>query len=265
MAQPTYMNPFVLPVPASNAVRDGSLDVYRPEGPHGTEKNGRDAEPLLPAIIFVHGGPVPPEMQPRPRDWPVFAGYGSLAAAHGVVGVVIEHGLVSTAAYADAAQDVVDAAAAVRALPGVDPERVALWFFSGAGMLTADWIRDTPSWLRCIAASYPLMAPWPGMEVEARFRPTSALAEVGDMPLLVTRVGQEQPVIAVTVDEFIAEAHLRKARLDVIEVPDGHHSFDIVDDTDASRAALVQAMEWVTAQLQHRGGSGAHEDGAGWA
>lgn len=254
MAQPTYMNPFVLPVPARKAVRDGTLDVYRPDGPqdngpHGSGNSEADTEPLLPAIIFVHGGPVPPDMQPRPRDWPVFAGYGSLAAEHGVVGVVIEHGLVSTAAYADAAQDVAEAAAAVRSLPGVDPERVALWFFSGAGMLTSDWIRDTPRWLRCLAASYPIMAPWPGMDVDARFRPTEALAQAGDVPMLLTRVGQEQPVIAVTVDEFVAEARLRQARLDVIEVAAGHHSFDIVDDTDASRAAVQQAMDWVVRRL----------------
>ena len=39
---------------------------------------------------------------------------------------------------------------------------LALWFFSGGGLLLADWLRDPPPWLRCIAASYPLLGPLPG-------------------------------------------------------------------------------------------------------
>ena len=39
--------------------------------------------------------------------------------------------------------------------------------------------------------------------------------------------------------------------MDVIDVPDGHLIFDIIDDTDASRSASEQAMEWVAAHVQH--------------
>jgi dienelactone hydrolase len=240
MATPMYLKPFVLPVASVDADRQGPLDIYWPDS---------EITDAVPAIIFVPGGPLPPDLEPRPRDWPVFRGYGSLAAAHGVAGITVEHRLDSPSAYATAAQDIVAATDAVRRLPGVDSGRVALWFFSGAGMLAADWIRETPSWLRALAASYPVMAPWPGMDVDPRFRPTDALADVEGLPILITRVGQEQPVIGATVDAFIDEARQRGALLDVINVPDGHHSFDIVDDTDVSRAALTQSMKWVAAQL----------------
>lgn len=67
MAIPSYMNPFILPCPAIEPERAGALDIYRP-------KHRREPDQPLPAVIFVPGGPLPPEMQPRPRDWPVFRG-----------------------------------------------------------------------------------------------------------------------------------------------------------------------------------------------
>src|ERR1022692_231589 len=57
-----------------------------------------------------------------------------------------------------AAADVAAAVEQARADPRVDPGRLALWFFSGGGLLLADWLRDPPGWLRCVAATYPVLA-----------------------------------------------------------------------------------------------------------
>lgn len=241
MAIPTFMLPFVVPVPGIERRREGAVDIYRP---------GISGDGLLPVIVFVPGGPIPPEMQPQPRDWPVFAGYGSLAADNGAIGVIVDHGLDSPAAFPAAADVITAAVELARALPGADPERVALWFFSGSGLLAADWLRHPPPWLRGIAASYPVMVPLPGMEVDGRFRPIDALEGGVGVPLLVTRVGREQPVIASAVDAFIAAAERQELNLEVIDVVEGHHSFDILDDSDASRAAIQQAMDWVKAALR---------------
>jgi hypothetical protein len=46
-----------------------------------------------PAVVFVHGGPVPAGLPVSPRDWPVYRGYGALAAAAGLVGVTVDHPL----------------------------------------------------------------------------------------------------------------------------------------------------------------------------
>src|SRR5205823_799431 len=43
-----------------------------------------------PAVVFVHGGPLPPDQRPTPRDWPVYRAYGSLAASRGAVGVTVD-------------------------------------------------------------------------------------------------------------------------------------------------------------------------------
>jgi acetyl esterase/lipase len=235
-----FLQPFVLSVAEAARRREGIIDVYTP--PAG------DRLPR-PAVVFIHGGPLPPEVQPRPRDWPVFTGYGSLAASSGIVGVTVEHRLHSLADYAIAADDVASAVAQARALDEVDADRVALWFFSGGGLLSADWLAEPPPWLCCIAASYPLLAPLPGWDVDARFRPVEAVCTAGSVPIVLTRVGREQPEIAATVEAFTEAAERHQVAIDVIDVPDGQHSFDMLDHTDSSRAAVTEAMARVTAAL----------------
>jgi acetyl esterase/lipase len=234
-----FLKPFVLPVPSRTPERHDTLDLYLPD----------DNVRPRPAILFVHGGPLPVEVRPRPRDWPVFQGYGSLAAALGVVGAVVGHRLHSPDAYATAAGDVEAAVESLRSDPRIDGERLALWFFSGGGLLSADWLAQPPPWLCCIAASYPLLAPLPGWDVDTRFCPVEAVRSAGSLPILLTRVGREQPEIAATVEAFTASAERHQVAVDIIDVPDGQHSFDMLDHTDSSRAAVTEAMTRVTAAL----------------
>ncbi|MEU4219009.1 alpha/beta hydrolase [Actinoplanes sp. NPDC026623] len=231
------LKPFVLPVHSRAPERHDSFDLYLPD----------DIVRPLPAVVFVHGGPLPADVRPGPRDWPVFQGYGSLIAARGVVGAVVGHRLHSPDAFAVAAADVEAAVESLRGDARVDEERLALWFFSGGGLLAADWLREPPSWLRALALSYPLLAPLPGWQVDARFDPIGALAGTGDLPIVLTRVGLENPVIADAVEVFVNAAS--KARLEIVDVPEGRHSFDMLDDDDASRTAIVRAADLVTAAL----------------
>src|SRR4051812_23447328 len=120
MAVPAHLNPFVLPIDIVPAERRGPLDLYLPE-----------ASQPCPAVVFVHGGPIPAALRPTPRDWPAYQAYGSIAAARGVVGVTVDHRLHSPADYPLAAADVAAAVETVRADPRVDADRVAIWFFSG--------------------------------------------------------------------------------------------------------------------------------------
>lgn len=146
---------FVLATPDVLRERRDSFDVYRAPD----TASGDDA--LRPAVVFVHGGPRPPGVEWRPRDQPVFVGYGSIAAAAGVVGVVLEHHMASLAECAAAADEIAVGLDQVRQLPGVDPNRVALWFFSGSGLLAADWLKHPPAWLTCLALTYPVLQTLP--------------------------------------------------------------------------------------------------------
>jgi dienelactone hydrolase len=138
---------------------------------------------------------------------------------------------------------------AVRADPRVDRDRLALWFFSGGGLLSATWLADPPGWLRCIAATYPVLAAIDGREMDPRFRPVQALGLSADLPIVLTRVGRERPGIAATVAEFLAAAG-PSTRLEIIDVPNGHHGFDMLDHTDESRRAVEHAIDTVLRHLR---------------
>lgn len=239
MTPPSFLQPFVLPVAEAIRSRHGRIDVYRP-----VESGER-----RPIVLFVPGGPLPPDLRPSPRDWPLYVGYGSWAAAAGIVGVTVDHRLHSLSDFQAAADDVAAAARQARALPDVDPDRVALWFFSGGGLLSAGWLAQPPPRLRCVAATYPVLAPLPGWDVDPRFRPVDAVQADGRLPVALTVVGREGPEVAATVAAFIAAARTRKRQRKLIDVPEGQHGFDMLDHTDCSRDAVRQAMAWVTEKL----------------
>ncbi|MGW0565451.1 alpha/beta hydrolase [Streptomyces sp. NPDC003016] len=236
---PPHLRPFLLDLPEPARERSGNVDLYLPaaEGPR-------------PAVVFVHGGPVPAGARPTPREWPAMTGYARYAAGQGAVGVTFDHRLHDVTDYERAAADTAAAVELVRADPRVDPDRVALWFFSGGGPMAADWLGAPPAWLRCLAASYPILAPLPDRgSAEGRFRPAAAVADAGGLPLVLTRVGFEVPEIAATVAEFLAAAEDCGADVEVIDVPNGHHNFEALDPTDESREAVHRAMRSVLAHL----------------
>jgi acetyl esterase/lipase len=238
--QPEHLRPFLLDTPEPERERTGRVDLYLPS-------SGRPR----PAIVFVHGGPIPAGARPTPRDWPAYIGYGRYAASQGAVGVTLDHRLHGLGDYPRAAGDLAAAIEVARADPRVDAQRIALWFFSGGGLLSADWLAAPPAWLRCVAATYPVLAPLPKWrDVDARFRPAQAVAAAGRLPIVLTRAGLERAEIAATVAEFLAAAGESGAAVEVIEVPDGHHGFETIDHTEQARQAVRSAVRSVLAHLR---------------
>ncbi|MBC9712670.1 alpha/beta hydrolase [Streptomyces sp. TRM66268-LWL] len=236
---PGYLRPFLLDVPEIGPERQGDVDLFLP-----------DADGPRPAVVIVHGGPVPAGMQPAPREWPTLVGYARYAASLGAVGVTLDHRLHDVADYPVAAADLAAAVEQVRADPRVDNSRIALWFFSGSGPMTADWLSAPPPWLRCLAANYPIMAPLASWGLAAgQRRPADVVAQAGALPLLLVRAGLETSAIAATVTEFVAAADAAGAALEIIDVPNGHHSFEGIDRTDESRAVIREAVRRVLGRL----------------
>ncbi|QTE02369.1 alpha/beta hydrolase [Streptomyces cyanogenus] len=236
---PAHLRPFPLDVPEPPRDRKGHVDFHVPaaEGPR-------------PAVVLVHGGPVPAGARPTPRDWPTLVGYARMAAAEGMVGVTFDHRLHDVADYERAAADVTAAVELVRADPRVDADRVALWFFSGGGLLAADWLEKPPVWLRCLAASYPVLAPLPNWGLTgSRFRPDRAVAHAGALPVVLLRAGRETPEVAATVEAFVSAAEGCGAHLELVDVPNGHHGFETVDAPEETVPALRRAMRSVVTHL----------------
>ncbi|MFF7966494.1 alpha/beta fold hydrolase [Streptomyces sp. NPDC007903] len=236
---PHHLRPFVLEVPDRPRERMEHVDLYLP-----------DDQEARPAVVFVHGGPLPAGIRPTPRDWPTFTGYAALAAQLGAVGVTLDHRLHAPGDLARAAEDVSAAIDLVRAHPKVDADRVALWFFSGGGPLAAPWLSAPPPWLRCLAASYPLLEPLPGHGTDGdRFRPTAAVRGAGRLPVVLTRVGLEDPVLDATVERFLDAAGECGAEVEVVAAPHCRHGFETLDHTAEARAAVREAMGRVLGRL----------------
>jgi acetyl esterase/lipase len=225
---------FVLDVPAEGVVeaRLERFDLYRPAAATGP----------LPAVVFVHG-PVPAAAPARPRDWPVYQGYGRLAAAGGLVGLPLDLDYPSLAAWPAAADQLGGLVEVVRARPEVDADRVALWAFSGGGLLVGRWLADSPGWLGCLALSYPLLHPWqpPGA-------PSGEVLRQG-RPIVLTRVGRERPEVQATVDGFLASAAAGGVAVEVVDVPEGRHGFDALDHAPWAGQAVTAAMGAVSRHL----------------
>jgi hypothetical protein len=234
---PAYLRPFVLGVldgPDVRVDRLGDIDFYRPAG---TARTG--------AILFVHGGPGPADLEVMPRDWPVYRGYATAAARRGLVTAVVDHSLIHGLDHLVTAADEVEAAVGVlRSDPRVDPDRVGLWFFSGAGLLAGEWLDSRPDWLRFVALSYPLLATPPG--VDDLVNSAEVIGKHKDLPVLLTRAGLERDELAGPVAEFVSAGG---SSLDIIDVPKGHHGFDMLDHTEESRAAVTKALDWAIAHL----------------
>lgn len=239
---PAHLRPFLVDVPERPRERVGRVDLHLPEG-----------DGPCPAVVFVHGGPVPEGARPAPRDWPVFLGYARLVADLGAVGVTVDHRLHGVGDFARAAQDVQDAVALARAHPRVDADRVALWFLSTGGLLSADWLAAPPPWLRCLALTYPLLAPLPGWGVERRFRPAQAVRAAGRLPVVLTRAGRERPEFAATVEEFLAAADAAAVGVRVVDVPSAEHGFETQGRSGEARRAVADAARTVLDHLAATG------------
>ena len=224
--------PFVLEVPATGTViRQEDFDIYRPDG----------GDHSLPAVVFVPG-PMPAEFPARPRDWPVYAGYGRLMAGRGVIAVVPDLHYYAVGQWPQASDDLSAVIESVRALAAVDSDRIAVWAFSAGGLLVGRWLARSPDWLRCLALTYPMLA------MPADPAAQAAAVQPG-RPLVLTRVGRESASIQVTVDGFLSAAAASGTVVDVVEVPDGRHGFDLLDHTEASARAVVQATDLVIDHL----------------
>jgi acetyl esterase/lipase len=225
------------------------LDVYEPPN--------RTRQPL-PAVIFIHGGPIPSNLRTEPKEWGVFISYGQLAAASGWVGVTFNHRFYGLDRVRDAQADVNDLVAYVRANAatfGIDPARLTLWVFSGGGLLLSHALRDAPPYLRCLVAYYALLDMPPGtggLSEEARleFSPPHQLKQKGRAvpPLFVARAGQDSPALNGTLDRLVQQALGSNVTIDFSNHVTGQHGFDLINDDDRTREIIRRTLEFIRAR-----------------
>jgi acetyl esterase/lipase len=209
--------------------RELAMDLYLPAD--------RAPGSRLPAVLLVHGE-ARPELLRGVRGWGQYTGWGRLLAGEGLAGVAVEHRAVAEAGIEGVVSELGAALAAVRDRAdqlGLDPDRLALAGFSAGAPLTAAALTGPAAGVRCAALCY---GPLDDLD------PDSALP-----PLLVVRAGQDHPDLNRTIDEFVTAAEARRLPVELVDHSDGHHAFDVLDDTDASRDAIRRVLAFLRDHL----------------
>jgi dienelactone hydrolase len=228
---PPHLRPFVLPHESAEPRHWEALDLYLPESTPA------------PAVLMVHGGPVPRDRAVRPPDWPACRGYGALLAQAGPACGMFEHGYVDEQALGTAQQNIPEAAAALRAHPGVVPDRFGMWFFSAGGLFTGSVLADPPGW--GVAAVPGTCAAVDRPDAHDPALPAAAVtAGLSDIPLLLVLPEYDFEWIVTASTELLERCAAGHRAVDVIEVPGGHHGFETVDDTDEARDAIRRSIAW---------------------
>jgi acetyl esterase/lipase len=216
------------------------FDLYAPKAPSRA----------TPAVILVHGGPIP---SIGARRWGVFASYGRILAATGMIGIAFDHRLLGPDRYRDSAADLADLVRHLREQSktlGIDANRLALWSFSGGGPLMAAALRERQSWWKLVVAYYAVMEPFGTGHDESLF-PIAALGRDASNapPIVLARAGRDTPAINSTIDRFFAAANSAGATVDLLTHPTGRHAFDILDPGDRSNQIIRRTLEALRSSL----------------
>ena len=228
------------------------MDVYSPPGARGARR---------PAVIFIHGGRIPPNLRTKPKDWGAYVSFGQLVAASGFVGVTFNHRFYTWDSLADSQADLSDLIAYVREHAeslGVDRERIVLWSVSAGGIFLSRPLRERPSYVRCVVAYYSELdlqgqrASAPASvtdETLKEFSPVYHLTrgDKGFPPFFIARAGLDDPVLNSGIDRFVQGALSKNLTVEVLNHSTGRHGFDVEDDNERSREVIRRTLDFIRA------------------
>jgi len=247
-----------------------TMDVYAPPGAADGAR--------LPAVVLVAGyNDVGYEkmLGCRFKEMAMTVSWAQLIAASGMIAIAYTNR--EPAADLDALLEHLRQHATAL---GIDESRLGVWACSGnVPLALSALMRDrttTPGprgpglqdearlGLRCGALLYGYMLDLDGATGVAeaaqtfRFTNPNAGRTLDDLPadlaLFIVRAGLEQfPHLNDSIDRFVAGALALNRPITVVNHATGPHSFDLLQDSEASRAIIRQSLEFLRAQLTPRG------------
>ncbi len=240
-------------VAVAGSPRELKADIYIPAGAKAADR--------FPAVVLISGGGI--EGGPG-RDWRdagVYVSYGRLLAASGFVGVPFSK------RYARGPEGIAHGESDLRDLIGhlrehaaeynINPDRLAVWAFSGGGLLLGMPLRDTPPYIRAIVSYYAIMGVPSQVPEQERARfdqiaPLSVLrrATAPLPPIFIARAGLDNPGLNEHIDAFVKEANARNVKIEFHNHAHGRHGFDIIDPNDRSREIIRATLDFLRAHLR---------------
>jgi dienelactone hydrolase len=133
----------------------------------------------------------------------------------------------------------------------IDPQRIAVWAFSGGGPLLASVLAEREPHVRAAVSYYAFLGPPTKSPPEPRLSGLEQVKMGGAPlpPLLIARAGRDDPALNASVDAFVTAALASGATIDLLAHPTGRHGFDIYDDDDRSRAVIRRTVAFLRENL----------------
>ena len=209
------------------------MDVYYPvDLPSGAR---------LPAVLFIHGGPVPPGVSAK--DSGQFRSWGQLIAASGLIAVTFNWRVGVPSDIDALIKHIRDDATALQ----LDPDQICLFGVSaGVEPLVTQAMQGTPAYLRCIVAYY-------GNVTNAWFRlRRQKRLTVRIAPLLIAQGANDEIISPVAAEQFVKDATAKGVHAELLIHPTGVHAFDILRDDEQSRQIIKKTITFLQAQLKPR-------------
>ena len=202
-----------------------ALDVYYP-------LDYREGTPR-PAVVFING--VGDRQGSRLKDWNVYRQWGRLIAASGWIAVTFDARGPDAQARTDI-RDVFQYLRASGAKLGIDSRRLGAWVCSANVFPGLPYLmEESDSGVLCAVVYY-------GWADPKKFR--------RDLPVFVARAGRDSPRLNEGLERLVSRALAAGAPWALVNAPDSHHAFDVLDETDESRrivrATLAFFAEFLT-------------------
>jgi dienelactone hydrolase len=197
------------------------LDVYLPPEPTKSPP---------PVVVFVNGVGGTEDLSLR--HWGIYRSWAQLVAVTGMAAVL--HDVRRDHAAEDARAALAHVHGKAKEL-GIDGDNVILW--SSSANVRVGWPLSTDPANDFVKGA-----------VVYYGAPDTTLRRL-DLPILVGRAGLDPPFTNRAIDTMAARALALNAPVTVMNVANGHHAFDLVDDDDQSRAAVRATLDWMAAHL----------------
>lgn len=219
---------FMYPTPSADAFNvqmnlsygDGlEMDVYRPRAATGP----------VPVLIFFNLA------TGAQRSSLFYKSWAQVAAAQGVAAILPDLTPENEARQLDALLKHLATGAAGL---GINPEAIAIFAGSGNVSRAMPLLQDPKRTAVRAAVLYY------GTSTVSTFR--------SDLPMLMVRAGLDRPPLNASIDELVQRVLTTNAPLSVINYPSGHHAFEIVDDSPATRRVIDDTIAFIKqATLPH--------------
>ena len=229
---------------------DLKLDLYTPSGAKTTDR--------FPAVILISGGGAGDHDF---RDAGIYLSYGRILGASGYVAITFAKRFGRDGDPLEGLTDFNDLVAYIRGHAAqfhVNPGRMAFWAFSAGGSLLSPVLSDMRPYARAALCFYCVtdrdfssLSADDAQKLRERLSPLVQIegAEYAVPPIFVARAGLDGPGINEPLGRFVTAAVTKNLSIEMMNHPDGHHGFDLLDADARSREIIQRALEFIKARL----------------